>query len=184
MQDEKKYIDSIHLLGRVGTFIALAFMLGIPAIMCIVYNCWPSLSTVMTAGGTLLAMFVPSAFSEVISYAPARLHTSHLLQVTFSTLNCLLPFRHSLLQALLPTHLNPTPSQQWLSLFHRSKQLLSSLSAFLFSDLLSLYSAHRPSRQLPLTWCLLSSAVFSWAHTNRAVKQESKIRCLLPRHLS
>ena len=91
MQDEKKYIDSIHLLGRVGTFIALAFMLGIPSIMCIVYNCWLSLSTVMTAGGTLLAMFVPSAFSEVISYAPILGSASYITFITGNVLNLKLP---------------------------------------------------------------------------------------------
>ena len=33
MKDDKKYIDSIHNLGRLGSFIAVCFMMGIPAVM-------------------------------------------------------------------------------------------------------------------------------------------------------
>ena len=39
MQDEKKYNDSIHFIGRVGSIIAVAFMVGIPVVVCAVYKC-------------------------------------------------------------------------------------------------------------------------------------------------
>ena len=91
MKDDKKYIDSIHRLGRIGSFIACAFMMGIPAVMCTVYDAWPSMSTVMQAGGGLLAMFVPSAFSEVISYAPILGSASYITFITGNVMNLKLP---------------------------------------------------------------------------------------------
>ncbi|MBR5874082.1 MAG: hypothetical protein IKY90_05015 [Oscillospiraceae bacterium] len=91
MKDDKKYIDSIHNLGRLGSFIAVCFMMGIPAIMCTVYDAWPSMSTVIQAGGGLLAMFVPSAFSEVISYAPILGSASYITFITGNVMNLKLP---------------------------------------------------------------------------------------------
>ncbi|MBR4036043.1 MAG: hypothetical protein IKJ05_04845, partial [Oscillospiraceae bacterium] len=87
MKDDKKYIDSIHNLGRLGSFIAVCFMMGIPAIMCTVYDAWPSMATVVQAGGGLLAMFVPSAFSEVISYAPILGSASYITFITGNVMN-------------------------------------------------------------------------------------------------
>ena len=91
MQDEKKYNDSIHLIGRIGTIGAIGFMVGIPIRICIIYNCFPSMSTVMGAAGTLLAMFIPSAISEVISYAPILGSASYITFITGNVMNLKLP---------------------------------------------------------------------------------------------
>ena len=50
MQDEKKYNDSIHFIGRVGSIIAVAFMVGIPVVVCAVYKCFPDMKTVSLLG--------------------------------------------------------------------------------------------------------------------------------------
>ncbi len=89
--DDKKYIDSIHRLGRVGSFIAVCIMMGIPAIMCAVYDAWPSMATVIQAGGGLLAMFVPTATSEVISYAPILGSASYITFITGNAMNLKIP---------------------------------------------------------------------------------------------
>lgn len=91
MQDDKKYIDSIHRLGRIGSVGAVLFMVGIPIIMCAVYNCFPEMSTVFQAGGGLLAMFVPTALSEVISYAPILGSASYITFITGNVMNLKLP---------------------------------------------------------------------------------------------
>lgn len=62
MQDEKKYNDSIHFIGRVGSIIAVAFMVGIPVVVCAVYKCFPDIKTVAGAAGTLLAIFGSDSF--------------------------------------------------------------------------------------------------------------------------
>ena len=91
MQDDKKYIDSIHRLGRIGSIGAISFMIGIPIVMCAVYNCFPEMSTVLQAGGGLLAMFVPTALSEVISYAPILGSASYITFITGNVMNLKLP---------------------------------------------------------------------------------------------
>lgn len=91
MQDEKKYVDSVHRLGRIGSFIALSFMLGIPIVMCTVFKCFPSMATVIQASGGLLAMFIPTAISEVISYAPILGSASYLTFITGNVMNLKLP---------------------------------------------------------------------------------------------
>ncbi len=89
--DDKKYIDSVHRLGRIGSVIAVAFMVGIPLVMCTVYDCFPPMATVLQAGGGLLAMFVPSALSEVISYAPILGSASYITFITGNVMNLKLP---------------------------------------------------------------------------------------------
>lgn len=91
MTNDKKYINSIHNLGRYGSIGALAFMLGIPVAICLIYNCFPDMNTVLTASGSLLAMMVPSAISEVFAYAPILGSASYITFITGNVLNLKLP---------------------------------------------------------------------------------------------
>lgn len=65
-----EYLNRTHTLGRIVTILAMAVMLGIPAVVCTVYDIWPTLSSIFATAGPLLAMFVPSALSEVVSFTP------------------------------------------------------------------------------------------------------------------
>ncbi len=65
-----EYLNRTHTIGRISTIIAMAVMLGIPAVVCTVYDIWPTFAAVAATAGPLLAMFVPSALSEVISFTP------------------------------------------------------------------------------------------------------------------
>ena len=91
MTDEKKYINSIHTLGRIGSVIAVAFMVGIPVVICAVNDCFPDLATVVQAGSGLLAMMAPTAISEVISYAPILGSASYITFITGNVMNLKLP---------------------------------------------------------------------------------------------
>ena len=64
------YLNKTHSIGRIATIVAMAIMLGIPAIICTVYDIWPSFGSIAATAGPLLAMFIPSALSEVISFTP------------------------------------------------------------------------------------------------------------------
>ena len=64
------YLNKTHTYGRIATLIALAIMLGIPAIVCSVYGIWPTFTDVIGAAGPMLAIFIPSALSEVVSFTP------------------------------------------------------------------------------------------------------------------
>ena len=48
------YLNKTHTYGRIATLIAMAIMLGIPAIVCSVYNI--SISSVMTCSGPEVLM--------------------------------------------------------------------------------------------------------------------------------
>ena len=65
-----EYLNRTHTIGRISTIIAMAVMLGIPAVVCTVYDIWPTFAAVAATAGPLLAMFVPSALSDVISFTP------------------------------------------------------------------------------------------------------------------
>ena len=89
--DSKKYVNSIHNLGRLCSIIAIGFMVGIPAIVCTVFGCWPNMSTVITAAGALLAMMVPTAVAEVFSYAPVLGSSAYVTFITGNVMNLKLP---------------------------------------------------------------------------------------------
>ena len=74
------YLYRTHTLGRISTIIAMAVMLGIPTVICTVYDIWPTLSSVVATAGPLLAMFIPSALSEVISFWIHRFHYGQRVQ--------------------------------------------------------------------------------------------------------
>ena len=65
-----EYLNRTHTLGRIVTILAMAVMLGIPAVVCTVYDIWPTLRSVIATAGPLLAMFIPTALSENISFTP------------------------------------------------------------------------------------------------------------------
>lgn len=68
--DKNSYFNRAHRLGRIGTIISILFMIGIPLVICVIYDVMPTFSKVFTTALGLLAIYVPSALSEVISYTP------------------------------------------------------------------------------------------------------------------
>ena len=70
MKQSDSYDRSIHRTGRLGSILAIAWMLGIPAVMCTVYHMFPSIPDLLLFGSGLLALYVPTAISEVITYVP------------------------------------------------------------------------------------------------------------------
>ena len=82
--NNKNYSDKIHLVGRVGSIMAMAVMLGIPALICTVYDIWPSLGEVFSIASGLLAIFIPPLFRKYSATPPSwvRLATSHSSPVT------------------------------------------------------------------------------------------------------
>ncbi len=86
-----KYSDKIHLVGRIGSLMSIGIMLGIPAIVCSTYDLWPSFGEVMSIGGGVLAMFIPTAVSEVFSYTPILGSACYLAFITGNVMNLKLP---------------------------------------------------------------------------------------------
>lgn len=90
MQDNT-YFNKAHRTGRIGTVIAIAFMLGIPIVICAVYDIWPTFSKLLTTASGLLAIYVPVALSEVISYAPMLGSACYITFITGNVGNLKIP---------------------------------------------------------------------------------------------
>ena len=56
MKQSDSYDRSIHRTGRLGSILAIAWMLGIPAVMCTVYHMFPSIPALLLFGSGLLAL--------------------------------------------------------------------------------------------------------------------------------
>ena len=91
MKNHMDYEKSIHQIGRIGSVIAVVFMLGIPALMCAVYDMFPSASELLLFGSGLLALYVPTGISEVITYVPMLGSASYLTFITGNISNLKLP---------------------------------------------------------------------------------------------
>lgn len=89
---DKTYFNRTHRFGRIGALIGIAFMLGIPAVVCGVFDVWPEsvASTFVVASG-LLAVFVPGNISEVLSFSPVLGSASYIAFLTGNVINLKLP---------------------------------------------------------------------------------------------
>ena len=91
MKQSESYDRSIHRTGRLGSILAIAWMLGIPAVMCPVYHMFPSIPDLLLFGSGLLALDVPTAISEVITYVPMLGSASYITFITGNISNLKLP---------------------------------------------------------------------------------------------
>ena len=87
-----EFDKSINKLGRYTSIIALAFMLSIPLITQIYYGLDISISDVLVASSGLIAMFLPMAVVENISYYQViGAGGIYLSSITGNVLNMKLP---------------------------------------------------------------------------------------------
>lgn len=86
-----KYDRNTHLLGRIGVIIGLAFMFGIPSIICSAYDIWPTFREILQAGSGLLLLFLPYTITEVFSYTPMLGSSAYITFLTGNVINLKLP---------------------------------------------------------------------------------------------
>lgn len=99
MSKEKKAaqeLDSFqawaHRWGRLGTVIALIYMIAVPFIVLAYYDCMPALGDVFNVGTlSILLIYIPVGFSEAISYTPILGASSYLTFITGNIMNLKLP---------------------------------------------------------------------------------------------
>ena len=81
-----------HKWGRIGTLIALIYMIGLPFVVLSVYGCMPSLGEVINIGTiSILMIYIPVGISEAISYTPILGASSYLTFITGNIINLKLP---------------------------------------------------------------------------------------------
>ena len=81
-----------HRWGRIGTVIALIYMIALPFIVLNYYDCVPSLGAVFNvATFGILAIYIPVGISEALSYTPLMGVSSYLGFITGNIMNLKLP---------------------------------------------------------------------------------------------
>ena len=81
-----------HKWGRIGTLIALIYMIGLPFVVLSIYGCMPSLGEVINIGTiSILMIYIPVGISEAISYTPILGASSYLTFITGNIMNLKLP---------------------------------------------------------------------------------------------
>ncbi len=81
-----------HRWGRIGTLIALVYMIALPFIVLGVYDCVPSAGEVFNLSTiSILLIYIPVGLSEAISYTPILGCSSYLAFITGNIMNLKLP---------------------------------------------------------------------------------------------
>ena len=81
-----------HRWGRIGTLIALVYMISVPFIVLTYFDCVPSLGSVFNvATFGILAIYIPVGISEALSYTPLMGASSYLGFITGNIMNLKLP---------------------------------------------------------------------------------------------
>ncbi|MBO4982295.1 MAG: hypothetical protein J6C84_10485 [Lachnospiraceae bacterium] len=99
MKDKKNtptFTDSFqiwcHKWGRIGTLIALIYMIALPFIVLTYFDSVPSLGEVINVGTiSILMIYIPVGFSEALSYTPILGGSSYLTFITGNIMNLKLP---------------------------------------------------------------------------------------------
>ena len=81
-----------HKWGRIGTLIALLYMIAIPFVVLTFYDSLPSIGEVINLRTiSILMVYIPVGFSEAISYTPILGASSYLTFITGNIMNLKLP---------------------------------------------------------------------------------------------
>lgn len=97
MEDNKKqnldaFQEWAHKWGRIGTVIALVYMIALPFVVLGYYDCIPSFGSVVNVATLgILAIYIPVGFSEALSYTPILGSSAYLAFITGNIMNLKLP---------------------------------------------------------------------------------------------
>lgn len=81
-----------HKWGRIGTLIALIYMIALPFVVLAVYDSIPALSDVINVGTiSILMIYIPVGISEALSYTPILGSSSYLTFITGNIMNLKVP---------------------------------------------------------------------------------------------
>lgn len=81
-----------HKWGRIGTLIALIYMICMPIVILTVYDSMPSAAQVLNLSTLgMLAIYIPVGVSEALSYTPIMGSSAYLGFITGNIMNLKLP---------------------------------------------------------------------------------------------
>lgn len=87
----RSYIEGTHLYGRIATILAMLIMLAIPTVICMTYHVKLNINEILATAGPLLALFIPTALSEVISFTPITGSAGYIASIMGNVSNIKFP---------------------------------------------------------------------------------------------
>ena len=92
-----------HRWGRVGTLIALIYMVALPFVVLAAYDSIPSLGEVFNVNTfSILLIYIPVGFSEALRYTPILGCSAYLAFITGNIMNLKLPVAANALTKMQP----------------------------------------------------------------------------------
>jgi hypothetical protein len=70
MDENMKFNDSMHRIGRIFSSIAVVMMLLVPVAVGIYFKAAPEITGLLAGLGSICIIFLPSSIVEVVTYAP------------------------------------------------------------------------------------------------------------------
>ena len=64
------YNDSVHFAGRIWTLIAVTLIIAVPAAICVYFNAWPPITSVLKGLLGVAPIFWTVAIIELFTYVP------------------------------------------------------------------------------------------------------------------
>lgn len=65
-----EYDESIHRIGKITGFLAISFIIAVPAFICLKYNIFPPLKGLLSGIISIWMIEIPICLSEVLTYCP------------------------------------------------------------------------------------------------------------------
>jgi len=91
MRTKEQYMNEMHRIGRLGAVGAVILMLALPTIMAVAFDAFPGVGPIFVSAAGLLAVFIPIAISEVVSFTPVLGSSIYLTLITGNVMNLKLP---------------------------------------------------------------------------------------------
>lgn len=85
------FTEWAHKTGRIFMIVFLLYMIAIPFIMCIVYDCMPTLQMCLPGLASILVIMAPMTVAEVGSYTPILGSSSYLTFASGNLMNLKMP---------------------------------------------------------------------------------------------
>lgn len=85
------FVQWAHRFGRTTLLCFIVYMMIVPIVTCVVYNCFPSIQMLIPGLVTILLIMVPTGIAEVGSYTPILGSSSYLTFATGNLMNLKMP---------------------------------------------------------------------------------------------
>ncbi len=67
---ESEYNNQIHFAGRLTAFLVILMLISVPAVICLQYNIFPTMSGFLKGLAMVWMIYLPICIAEVLTYTP------------------------------------------------------------------------------------------------------------------